>query len=196
MILQYDNFMPKEEYLVLRNYVERTDAWQKNSSKLWHMRSVNTFNIDIKETEVFQCIKNMHLRVKKLIEENLSPTGELHTETIQFQRTFTTEKDNPPHSDSTGNNGEDNGTGHRKFSNLLYLNDNFKGGNLWFPNQKTEIVPEPNKLVLFPSTFEYMHGVKQVTRGVRYSILEFWQYNDKNLLCEEVLYKYAGGYNG
>ena len=67
---------------------------------------------------------------------------------------------------------------------------------MWFPNQKTEIVPEPNKLVLFPSTFEYMHGVKQVTRGVRYSILEFWQYNDKNLLCEEVLYKYAGGDNG
>lgn len=196
MILQYENFMPEKEYLILRDYVERTDAWQKNSNKLWNLRCVNTFNIDISEKEVLKSIKNMHLQVKKEIEENLSPTGELHAGMIQFQRTFTTEFDNPPHSDSTGNNGEDNGTGHRKFSCLLYLNDNFKGGNLWFPKQNTEIIPEPNKLVLFPATFEYMHGVKQVTSGVRYSILEFWEYGDKNLLCEDVLDRYSGGING
>lgn len=191
MILQYDNFMPEDQYSALRKYVENTNAWQKNSNKLWNMRCVNTFNIDIKETTVLSYIKNMHLKVKRQIEEHLSPIGELHAETIQFQRTFRTEFDQPPHSDSTGNNGEDNGTGHRKFSCLLYLNDNFKGGNLWFPKQNLEVIPQPNKLVLFPATFEYMHGVKQVTSGVRYSILEFWQYNDKNFLCEDVLEKYT-----
>jgi hypothetical protein len=129
----------------------------------------------------------LHNLTKQEITKNLNPEKEIRPELMQFQRTFETLKDQPPHSDSTGNSGEDNGTSHRKFSSLIYLNDQFSGGNLWFPNQDKEIVPKPNTLIIFPSTFEYSHGVKQVTSGVRYSILEFWMYDEKKTPAESVL---------
>lgn len=190
MILKYENFLPTDDYLLLREFAERTNDWQKNNSPLWNLRAVNTFNIDIREKEVLRTILNLHNLTKQEIEKNLNPNDELHAETIQFQRTFV-QPDQPPHSDSTGNNGEDNGTSQRKFSSLIYLNDQFSGGNLWFPKQNTEIEPKPNTLIIFPATFEYMHGVKAVTSGIRYSILEFWTYDIKNTFCESVLERWA-----
>ena len=190
MILQYENFLPEEDYTVLRNYVETTDGWQKMNNPLWNKRVVNVFNIDPGQKQVLNIISKLHLLTKNEIKGKLNPQEEVHSDTIQFQRTFV-QPDQPPHSDSTGNNGEDNGTSHRKFSSLLYLNDEFEGGNLWFPNQNIEVIPKPNTLILFPATFEYMHGVKAVTNGIRYSILEFWTYNDKNTFAEDVLERWT-----
>lgn len=190
MILQYEKFLLEEDYNILRNYVETTEGWQKMNNPLWNKRVVNVFNIDPAQKQVLNIIAKLHSLTKNEIENKLNPEGEVHSDTIQFQRTFV-QPDQPPHSDSTGNNGEDNGTSHRKFSSLLYLNDEFDGGNLWFPNQNIEVVPKPNTLVLFPATFEYMHGVKAVTNGIRYSILEFWTYNDKNTFAEDVLERWT-----
>jgi hypothetical protein len=41
--------------------------------------------------------------------------------------------------------------------------------------------------VIFPSGFDYLHGVKQVTSGIRYSILEFWTYEEKTTHTENIL---------
>jgi len=190
MIIQYQNFLPESDYLTLRKFAEKTNDWQKNNHPLWNMRAVNTFNIDPREKQVLTTMLKLHNLTRKEIENNLNPEKELHAETIQFQRTFV-QPDQPPHSDSTGNNGEDNGTSQRKFSSLIYLNDEFSGGNLWFPKQDTEIEPKPNTLIVFPATFEYMHGVKAVTSGIRYSILEFWTYAKEHTFCENVLEKEA-----
>ena len=186
MIIQYQNFLPEEDYLYLRNFVENTNKWEQNSSPLWDKRSVNVHGL-IGDKKTLSVMLKLHNLTKQEITNNLNPEKEIRPELMQFQRTFKTEIDQPPHSDSTGNSGEDNGTSHRKFSSLIYLNDQFSGGNLWFPNQNKEVVPKPNTLIIFPSTFEYSHGVKQVTSGVRYSILEFWTYEEKKTPAENVL---------
>ena len=56
----------------------------------------------------------------------------------------------------------------RILSGLIYLNDNFSGGNLEFPRQKISIRPEPGMLVLFPSCFAYPHIAKPVKKGTRF----------------------------
>jgi hypothetical protein len=54
-----------------------------------------------------------------------------------------------------------------KYSCMLFLSDETEGGNLVFPQHETEITPERNKLVIFPSTSEYIHGERPVTKGVK-----------------------------
>jgi hypothetical protein len=185
-IIVISDFLPQGDYLYLRNFVENTDKWEPSESKLWNKRSVNLHSIsDDKETLSFML--NLHNLTKKEIVNNLNPEKNIRPQLMQFQRTFETAQDQPPHSDSTGNNGEDNGTSARKFSSLIYLNNQFSGGNLWFPNQELEVVPKPNTLVIFPSGFDYLHGVKQVTSGIRYSILEFWTYEEKTTHTENIL---------
>jgi hypothetical protein len=186
MIIEYKNFLPEQDYLYLRNFVENTEKWEPNVSPLWDKRSVNVHGL-IGDKITLSVMLKLHNLTKKEIANNLNPEKEIRPELMQFQRTFETKQDQPPHSDSTGNSGEDNGTSHRKFSSLIYLNDQFSGGNLWFPNQDKEVVPKPNTLIIFPSTFEYSHGVKQVTSGVRYSILEFWMYSENKTPAESVL---------
>lgn len=49
----------------------------------------------------------------------------------------------------------------------LYLNDDFEGGELFFPERNLSIKPKAGQLVLFPGGNEYIHGVKPVTSGER-----------------------------
>lgn len=50
----------------------------------------------------------------------------------------------------------------------LYLNDDFDGGELWFPLRDLVIKPKAGQLILFPGGHEYIHGVKEVMAGYRY----------------------------
>lgn len=62
----------------------------------------------------------------------------------------------------------------RLFGAVLYLNDDFDGGEIYFPNHETTLKPEPGTLVFFPGQLPYLHGVHEVTRGVRYNMASFW----------------------
>lgn len=61
-----------------------------------------------------------------------------------------------------------------EYAAVLYLNNDYEGGALFFPKFDFEIVPEPGTLIIFPSTEEFEHGVRPVKEGpVRYVIPVF-----------------------
>ena len=51
---------------------------------------------------------------------------------------------------------------------VLYLNDDYKGGEIYYPNLEIAIKPEAGSLVMHPGTEEYFHGVATVVSGIRY----------------------------
>jgi hypothetical protein len=57
---------------------------------------------------------------------------------------------------------------------LVYLNDDFSGGEIYFPDRDVIISPKPGMLILFPGTKNYEHGVKKVESGIRYT-LSIWR---------------------
>lgn len=59
----------------------------------------------------------------------------------------------------------------RDISILLYLNDDYEGGELVFPNQNIMIKPKTGMLVAFPSNHHFVHGVNPVTKGTRYAMV-------------------------
>jgi predicted 2-oxoglutarate/Fe(II)-dependent dioxygenase YbiX len=59
----------------------------------------------------------------------------------------------------------------RDLSIVMFLNDDFEGGDFVFPELKVRIRPEPGMMVCFPSNHHYHHGVEPVTKGTRYSIV-------------------------
>lgn len=60
------------------------------------------------------------------------------------------------------------------YAAVLYLNDDYSAGELFFPNFDYETVPEPGSLLIFPSGELYEHGVRPVKEGpVRYVIPVF-----------------------
>lgn len=61
-----------------------------------------------------------------------------------------------------------------KYAGILYVNDNYNGGELFFTNKNFKIKPKSGTIVFFPGTEEYHHGVKMVLDGpTRYCIPGF-----------------------
>ena len=48
---------------------------------------------------------------------------------------------------------------------VLYLNDDYAGGETYFPKFNIQVKPETGKLSLFMADWEHMHGVRRVTQG-------------------------------
>ena len=90
----------------------------------------------------------------------------------------------PPHSDCEANiyfEGEDLkcdpfynfSSLFLEYGALCYLNDQYEGGEIFFPDHSTIIKPDVNELIFFPGTSYYMHGVREVTSGNRLVVQNF-----------------------
>lgn len=61
-----------------------------------------------------------------------------------------------------------------RYATILYLNDDYVGGELFFVNKDLRLRPKPGTLVIFPGTDEFNHGVTHVEKGpIRYVIVGF-----------------------
>ncbi|MDH3716015.1 MAG: 2OG-Fe(II) oxygenase [Gammaproteobacteria bacterium] len=61
----------------------------------------------------------------------------------------------------------------RHYSLLLYLNGEFTGGEIDFPNFGLRLAPKPGMMVLFPSDHRYVHAAYPTLTGSRY-VLVCW----------------------
>jgi hypothetical protein len=52
---------------------------------------------------------------------------------------------------------------------LVYLNENYEGGEIYFPDYNISIKPKPGDLLCFPDQPRFVHGVKPITSGTRYT---------------------------
>lgn len=59
----------------------------------------------------------------------------------------------------------------RDISILIYLNSEYEGGQLIFPEQHITLNPKPGMLVAFPSSHHFIHGVTPITSGTRYALV-------------------------
>ena len=71
---------------------------------------------------------------------------------------------------------QDHGVSTRTLSVLMYLNDDYEGGNLVFKNSNLSFKPEAGSILFFPSNFLYVHEVEEITDGIKYC-LPNWYHN-------------------
>jgi len=78
-----------------------------------------------------------------------------------------------PHADSENPGGAPHPFPWRDFASVIYLNDDYEGGEIYFPNLGIELKPQPRSLIVFPGTLFFLHGVRRVDRGMRHTIASF-----------------------
>lgn len=62
---------------------------------------------------------------------------------------------------------------------VAYLNDDYEGGEIYFPRFDLTIKPEPGDIVVFPSTYIYEHASQPMISGTKYSVVVMTDYNDR-----------------
>lgn len=63
----------------------------------------------------------------------------------------------------------------RRLSMVIYLNDDYEGGEISFTKFRMTLKPKAGTLVLFPSTEEYSHAAQPVVAGTKYALIGFWK---------------------
>ena len=69
---------------------------------------------------------------------------------------------------------------------VFYINDDYFGGELFFPDIDMEIKPKAGQLIAWPSGPLFEHGVKKITSGDRYVISSFLTSPKLSLLHEKI----------
>jgi len=90
------------------------------------------------------------------------------------------------HSDNTDEKGVSGAFTRSRYAAFLYLNDDFEGGLLKFPDQKLNIKPKIGMLAAFDGGFNNMHEVSLIEKGVRYTIGSFWDDREEDAYPQEL----------
>jgi hypothetical protein len=90
------------------------------------------------------------------------------------------------HSDNTDEHGHSGAFTRSRYAAFLYLNDDFEGGLLQFPDQNISIQPKVGMLAAFDGGFNNMHEVTLITKGIRYTIGSFWDDREEDAYPQEV----------
>lgn len=83
-----------------------------------------------------------------------------------------------PHADKEFHVGEERGRPNDfpwyDIAGLFYFNDDYEGGELYFPQHGIEFKPKPRAAYFFPGDKYYAHGVRPIRSGNRYTSPFFW----------------------
>lgn len=63
---------------------------------------------------------------------------------------------------------------------VAYVNDDYEGGEIYFPRFDVKIKPQAGDIVVFPSTYVYEHSSEDIISGTKYSVVVMTDYNDRN----------------
>ncbi len=69
---------------------------------------------------------------------------------------------------------------------VVYLNNDYDGGEIWFPRFDLSIKPEPGDIIVFPSTYIYEHASQDMISGTKYSVVIMSDYNDRDNVNQRV----------
>ena len=148
------------------------DPWQYGTMKHLTSSLVDLeIDIDIKN-KVSSIISEMYFSFDQCYKEYFLHLGLSEEETSGHLNAH--KKDRPSHiaikkyfvGESLGPHPDWEDEGPTYFTASMYFNDDYEGGELFFPVQQVSVKPLPGSVVLFPS--KYLHESTKVTVGSKY----------------------------
>ena len=177
-ILIAENFLSLDEVDRYTQFAKSTDRWEPVNDKNWNERSLNLSSMpeDIREP-----LLDYRIRVKQRIQEHFAAHDTLYADIFQFVRWREGDGLDPAHADAEHLDGSPHPYAYRNFAAITYLNTDYQGGRISFPNHD-DFCPElkPGMLVAFPGTLDYLHRVTKITQGVRYTIAGFFTFDQEH----------------
>jgi predicted 2-oxoglutarate/Fe(II)-dependent dioxygenase YbiX len=175
------NFVPKEIINVL---LENKSTYSSPALVVWDDKQEPT---DYRKTKWLNLPPNIHSNLYQSIhqihEEHLKPIYNSTLKTIegpQFLR-YDVGDHYDKHNDSESyEQGKLKRVVNRDISILLYLNDDYEGGQIEFNQIQLTLRPKTGMLLAFPSYIEFEHKVHPVTNGTRYSLVS-WINTEKRI---------------
>ena len=166
-IYEFENFISDSVCDIIINWFSQSPKITTSSAqKLFNGKTIDYNNIENKEVK--KLVNKFKFDATKIAmqvfnEENLYPD---YTDLVLWE----SGSGMLIHADNCDSEGNPNYVPWRDYSGVVYLNDNFVGGETWFPQFGPKFIkPKKGKFVLYPAGLEYSHGVTTVI-GTRYTM--------------------------
>jgi len=175
-------FLTNEESNAIIAYTEKNLDLFDNSSQsndFWSKRVIDYHRI--KDPEIKKLVIQISKDVGSIVSHMALDKRPLVPDTLQIVR-WMRGYELHPHADKENPNGNPHPFPWRDFASVVYLNDDYSGGQIHWPNKNIEWKPEKGSLAIFPGTSEFLHGVREVPEGVRYTIASFYTYNNEKAI--------------
>ena len=183
-IVVFENFIDPEDLASVQAFLPTIDEWENGheneyddngvciyDATYWNDRMCSGEMIRQKNPAVYQTIDKYIQKMAGKVEEffkvkvtSRPPVLIRWFEGIEQQ----------PHADKELNDGSPNPFPTYDLNSLIYYNDDFTGGELYFPQHGIEITPKPGLAVMFVGDRNYLHGVRTVTSGERWTTPSFY----------------------
>jgi hypothetical protein len=192
-IVIYENFLTEEECSKL---IQILDKQADNSKITWtpisFYESYSSILPKDGDEEIIEAglDPDIFSKIKEGIINAVASVHDLDPKTI-VQIGYHTQKWEPGafarvHSDNTDEEGNSGPFERSRYAAFLYLNDNFDGGMLRFPDHDLSIKPKTGLLAAFDGGHNNMHEVTLITKGIRYTLGSFWDDREESDYPQEV----------
>lgn len=147
-----ENVLSKEEHKQLLEYAMSVDSWE---TQPW---GVKFFTSSGMPKEILDMLEKVFRTASKkctdLYSAQLRIFERKEVHLIRFEKGYKMNE----HADTAGD-----------FAAIYYLNDDYEGGEINFPDHNLKIKPKANSFITFPSNKDYWHEVLENTGKERYS---------------------------
>ena len=178
-----ENILTPEEIKKVYSYCKSTNKWgelfpehanTQPYEDFWKGRCISGAEVEVSSIQYLMLYKRE--LIKKLIHINYNAEIPLYSDTLNFIR-WPEGYELYLHADNINPNGHPHNFPYREFASVIYLNDDYNGGQMYFPQWEFEPEMKPGSVCIAPAGLDYMHGVKKISDGVRYTISSFYTYD-------------------
>lgn len=174
-IVEIPNFVSQEVAKSMVEYFKKEDRWGETAFDGSHgaptqMGYVKPSDFGL-DDNIFDLVNDkLGKAVSVVYNKNVTPSS-IHAQKWEVGSFAKVHSDN---SDFEGNPSK--GFDDLKYVGILYLNSDYEGGELYFPEHDISIHPNAGSMYIFSGGIENVHGVTEITKGTRYSIVSFWDF--------------------
>lgn len=197
----WDNFNNSIKSYIFKNEEEYTSAGEQWNNRRIDINELYLQGID-KRKDFFDLVIPLQYKMHKEVLDFFKPGFDLHSELWEIVR-WKEGNFQEPHVDYIDPNfdvssidiesipeeckyffEERNIEKYKKlftnkaFTSIIYLNDDYEGGELHFPQYNNfKIKPKKGTMLIFSGNIDNMHGIKKIIKGTRYTHVTFWSNN-------------------
>ena len=164
----FEDLLPTDNLAELLRYAKCNDDW---SAVYGHHQWSDRVHRDFTEFVAQQIYENLYIKTKNILETTFDVS--VYSAGFQLNR-WRVGDGQSPHADKQELDGSTNCCPTYDLSSVFYLNDDFEGGEIFFPIQSFIAKPVRNMLIMFPGDINFIHGVNTVTKRIRYTVSTFW----------------------
>ena len=182
------NFVEADDLIRVQELVEDINEWHNPSPDIfneegvciydasyWWDRMCNSEILGRKYPELYNLVDKYNMKIKSVIEEKFNYRVYMRPPVVVRWLPGNSQS---PHADKQLNDGTPNPFPTYDINSIIYWNDNFEGGEFYYLDHDIHLEIEAGMAVVHPGDVNYLHGIKEITSGVRWTSPAFTTITD------------------